>query len=135
MELSFLLGFLIMWVVIFWARSIMVKEIKKLDVEQKAVFVDLTTGNRSMQLVVLFAGIAAFYAIAYFIDDHRDIWFGLYAVFILIWLVYRMFALNRLFRSNGFSDDFLRAQVQAGIIRLIGIVAFFACVGLNFVFY
>lgn len=135
MEISFLLGFLVMWITIFWARHIMIAEIKKLDPDQKVVLVDLTTGRRSAQIAVLFVGIAAFYIITYFIDDHRDIWFGLYALFILIWLVYRMFTSNKLFRSHGFSEDFLKAQVRAGIVRLIGVIAIFASVVLNFRFY
>jgi len=135
MEVSFFLGFALMWMAIFLAKSVSAKEIRKLEDKKKAELVDMAAARRGTQFAVLIAGIGAFYLISYFIEDHREVWFGLYALFILIWMVYQMFAVLKSYRSKAFPDDFIKAQLNAGMIRLIGIAAFFTCVGLNFVFY
>lgn len=135
MELSFVLGFILMWIALFLARSISVKEVRKLDEKKKAELVDMAAARRAMQFAVLIVGIGAFYLISYFIDQQRELWFGLYGLCILLWMAYRLFSALNLFRSRGFNEDFIRSQYVAGLIRIAGILAFFACVGLNFVFY
>lgn len=132
MEISYIIGFLVMWACLLIARSISNKEIRLLDDEMKARLIDLATERRGMQIAIMVAGIGAFYVISLLIDSNREIWFGLYALFIVVWIIYRFFAGIRKYREAGFNQTFVQAQVKAGIIRIIGITAFFAIFGLNF---
>jgi len=132
MEISFILGIVFMWICLLFARSISNKEIRSLDNEMKAHLLDLATERRSMQIAILVAGIGAFYLISYLVDTDRELWFGLYALFIIGWIVSRLIVAIRKYKELGFSEHFISTQRKAGIIRLIGIVVFFAVFGLNF---
>lgn len=135
MEVSFLIGFGIMWAGIFLGRRVSVKEIRLLSTEKKAELMDMATGRRGMQIAILIIGIAAFYAISYFISESRELWFGLYALFIVCWIFYRHQKSLKEYKNRDFSDAFIRAQRNAGLISLLGILGFFVAVGLNFVFH
>jgi len=132
MEISFVIGFLFLWICLLIARSISNKEIRVLDDEMKAKLIDLATERRSMQIAIMVAGIGTFYVISLLIDSHREIWFGLYALFIVGWIVYRLVVAIKKYRELGFSETFVQSQLKAGIIRVIGIAVFFAVFGLNF---
>ena len=135
MEVSFLIGFAVMWAGIFIGRRVSVKEIRLLSVEKKAELMDVATGRRGMQIAILVIGIAAFYVISYFIDDARELWFGLYALFIVGWIFYRQQKSLKEYRNRDFPETFILAQRNAGWISLLGILGFFVAVGLNFVFH
>ncbi len=132
MEISFILGVVFMWICLFFARSISNKEIRNLDSEMKAKLVDLATERRSMQIAILVAGIASFYLISYLVDSDRELWFGLYGLFIIGWIIFRLTAAIKKYRELGFSETFVSSQLKAGIVRLVGIAVFFAVFGLNF---
>ena len=132
MEISFILGFVFLWICWLVARSVSNKQIRVLDDKMKAKLMDLATERRSMQIAIMVAGIGAFYTISLLIDSHREMWFGLYALFIVGWIVFRLLVAIRKYRELGFSDAFVQSQLKAGIIRIIGIAVFFAVFGLNF---
>jgi hypothetical protein len=92
----------------------------------KAKLMDLATERRSMQIAIMVAGIGAFYTISLLIDSHREMWFGLYALFIVGWIVFRLLVAIRKYRELGFSEAFVQSQLKAGIIRIIGLAVFFA---------
>lgn len=134
METSFLIGFALMWIAILWARSVSVKEIRRLPEDKKAALVDMATAARGTQIAILVVGIAAFYLISYFITEGRIYWFGLYGLFITGWMAYRQYVAIKTYRKRDFSEEFIKAQSTAGIIRIVGIVAFFGMIAMNFVF-
>lgn len=133
MEISFLLGFAIMWVALIMARRASLKEIQLLDTDKKAELVDMASGRRGMQIAILVVGIAAFYIINLLIDSRRELYFGLYGLFIVGWIIFRNIQALKEYRNRGFSESFIKSQQLAAMIRLVGIIAFFVCVGLNFV--
>ena len=135
MEVSFLIGFAFMWAAVFFARKVSVKEIQLLSTEKKAELIDMAAGRRGMQIAILAIGIAAFYAISYFIHEAREMWFGLYALFIVGWMFYQLQKALSEYRKRQFPESFVNAQRNAGLIRLLGILGFFIAIGLNFVFY
>ena len=133
MEISFIIGIAIMWICLLIARSISVKGIRELDDEMKARLVDLSTERRSMQIAILVVGIVAFYLISYLVDSQRELWFGLYGLFIVGWIVYRLILGIRKYKELGFNESFVSSQLKAGILRVFGILVFFVIVGLNFI--
>ncbi len=135
MEISFLLGFAIMWTALIIARRVSVKEIQLLDTDKKAELVDMSTGRRGMQIAILVVGIAAFYIINLLVEGRKELYFGLYGLFIVGWMVFRSIQALKEYRNRGFSETFIKSQRIVAGIRLVGIIAFFVCVGLNFVLY
>src|SRR6218665_1322867 len=107
MEISFIIGIAIMWICLLIARSISVKGIRELDDEMKARLVDLSTERRSMQIAILVVGIVAFYLISYLVDSQRELWFGLYGLFIVGWIVYRLILGIRKYKELGFNESFV----------------------------
>lgn len=133
MEVSFLLGFAVMWTALIIARRVTVKEIQLLETDKKAELVDMATGRRGMQIAILVVGIAAFYIINLLIEGRKELYFGLYGLFILGWIVFRNLQVMREYRNRQFSQSFMKSQQLAALIRLVGIIAFLVCIGLNFV--
>lgn len=133
MEVSFLLGFAVMWTAMIVARRVTVKEIQLLETDKKAELVDMATGRRGMQIAILVVGIAAFYIINLLIEGRKELYFGMYGLFIVGWIVFRNLQVMREYRNRQFSQSFMKSQQVAAIIRLVGIIAFLVCIGLNFV--
>lgn len=111
------------------ARFVAEKGMKALSDEQRSLLVTALSGTRKWSLLVLSAIIVGFLAIAYNFQVDKRVAVYSYFAAILIYMV----SVNGLnwykTRQLGFPEVYLRTNLLASILRLLGLVALLVCLG------
>ena len=111
---------------IFGARTINDRAVKKLDAEKKVELIDLFSGSRSWNFLLLLVIIGLFFLVLRFDLLDPVISIVLYIVALVAYMVFFGKISYDKLKKNDFPADFIRSYIISVSIRLVGIVVFMA---------
>lgn len=116
----------------FYSRVISNKATVKLSDEEKIKLIDAFSKNRVLNVIVLIAIISVFVLISQYSSISPYMAFILYAFVFCLWISIQLIQSRMRLVQLGFNSLYIRSFTWSSTLRLIGIVALFISVYLQF---
>lgn len=118
-------SFLVLLVSIFLSRIVNEKANKGLNQEKKAELVDLFSKQRVWRFGFLILVFAVYFASSYYNLLKPEYTYGLYMVFIFVFILYSGLNSFNILRKNNFPDNYIKLYLLSTSITALGLVIFF----------
>lgn len=122
---GYMIGFIVMMVMIFAARMINEKAMKKLSTEEKGLLIDGFASNRNWSLGLIILLIAGYFAVIRFELVNVFVGLAVYVTLLIVFLAVQIIASHRKLEELGLPSAYITSFKISSLLRVIGFVLFF----------
>jgi uncharacterized membrane protein YoaK (UPF0700 family) len=122
---GYMIGFIVMMVMIFAARMINEKAMKKLSTEEKGLLIDGFASNRNWSLGLIILLIAGYFAVIRFELVNVFVGLAVYVALLTVFLAVQIIASHRKLEELGLPSAYITSFKISSLLRVIGFVLFF----------
>jgi len=123
---NFMLAFILLLVVVLIARVINQRAYKKLEQDKKLELIDLFSKRSIYIFGILIAIIALFFVGTKYNLMQPFVLYSIYATLIFVLILVSAYFSYKKLKKHNFPDDYIRSYLMSMLLRVIGLIAFFA---------